>query len=128
MVSTDGRFAIVFNGEIYNYRELRRDLIALGRCFRSESDTEVLLEAWIAWGVSCLRKLEGMFAFAIHERQRNTSSCARDAFGIKPLFYHHSERGFFFASEQSAMAALRGTAGEPDLQRAYDYLVNADYE
>jgi len=128
MLSVDGRFALVFNGEIYNYRELRRELAALGHAFRSESDTEVLLVAWAEWGPACLRRLEGMFALAVHDRTRNTISCARDAFGIKPFFYEKTESGFLFASEQQAMTALRGRAGEPDLQRAYDYLVNADYD
>lgn len=128
MLSTDGRFALVFNGEIYNYRELRRELVALGHSFRSESDTEVLLAAWAEWGASCLPRLEGMFALAVHDRTRNIISCARDAFGIKPFFYERTDGGFLFASEQQAMTALRGRAGEPDLQRAYDYLVNADYD
>ncbi len=128
MLSADGQLAVVFNGEIYNYRELRRELQALGVVFRTESDTEVLLAAWAQWGASCLQRLEGMFALAIHDRKRNRLTCARDAFGIKPLFYEQSAQGLLFASEQRALTALRGRNGTPDLQRAYDYLVNADYD
>jgi asparagine synthase (glutamine-hydrolysing) len=128
MLSADGHLALVFNGEIYNYKELRDELRALGRTFRSESDTEVLLEAYAAWGTACLRRLVGMFAFAVHDRARGRIFCARDAFGIKPFFYEWSDDGFLFASEQSALRALRNKAFEPDLQRGYDYLVHGDYD
>src|SRR4051794_10942803 len=67
MLSADGNFALVFNGEIYNYRELRQELVAAGRTFHSESDTEVLLVAWQHWGRTCLPRLEGMFAFVVHD-------------------------------------------------------------
>lgn len=128
MLSHDQKFAIVFNGEIYNYRELREQLRAIGCQFRSESDTEVLLTAWAVWGRACLVRLEGMFAFAIHDRQSNKLICARDSFGIKPLFYHQSEGDFAFASELKGLLALRGGRSRPDLQRAYDYLVHGDYD
>jgi asparagine synthase (glutamine-hydrolysing) len=128
MLSADGHLALVFNGEIYNYKELREELRALGRTFRSESDTEVLLAAYAEWGAACLPRLVGMFAFVVHDRLRDRLFCARDAFGIKPLFYEWTDGHLLFASEQRAMRALRGTAFEPDLQRSYDYLVHGDYD
>ena len=128
MLSPDGRWAIVFNGEIYNYRELREELRAAGHDFRSQSDTEVLLAAWAQWGAACLPRLEGMFSFAVHDRRDHRLTCVRDAFGIKPFFYEQDEDGLRFASEQAALSALRGRPARPDLQRAYDYLVHADYD
>lgn len=128
MHGVDGRHVIVFNGEIYNYRELRRELEFLGRRFVSDSDTEVLLTAWETWGEACLPRLTGMFAFAILDRQTNTLTCARDAFGIKPFFHATDGGAFFFASEAPALIALqRGKAGL-NWQRAYDYLVHGDYD
>ena len=87
MRSSDDRFTLVFNGEIYNYKELRQELRAQGQEFRTESDSEVLLASWSFWGKSCLNRLRGMFAFAIFDKQENTVTCARDAFGIKPFYY-----------------------------------------
>lgn len=128
MFSDDNRFAIVFNGEIYNYRELAVRLKNAGHQFRSASDTEVLLKAWIEWGAGCLTELEGMFAFVVHDRQRQTLACVRDAFGIKPFFYTASGSGFWFASEPTALLTLAGKEPAPDMQSAYDYLVHADYD
>ena len=128
MRTDDGHLTIVFNGEIYNYKELREELRAAGRTFHSNSDTEVLLEAWAEWGRACLQRLEGMFAFAVYDRSRERLTCVRDAFGIKPLFYTQTEQGVFFASEQHALQALRAQSPRPDLQRGYDYLVHASYD
>jgi asparagine synthase (glutamine-hydrolysing) len=128
MLSTDGSLALVLNGEIYNYRELRQELVAAGWSFRSESDTEVLLVAWQHWGRACLPRLEGMFAFVVHDRRQQRLTLVRDAFGIKPFFYEQDEHGLRFASEQQALSALTGRPQLPDLQRAYDYLVHGDYD
>lgn len=128
MTSYDGRYSIVFNGEIYNYRELRDELVLAGYNFRSQSDTEVLLMAWVAWGEACLPKLTGMFAFTVLDREAGTLTCARDAFGIKPFFYTLNGKEFCFASELSATVMLRGTGVELNLQRAYDYLTHGDYD
>src|SRR2546421_995134 len=87
MLSADGRFVITFNGEIYNYRELRRRLESLGHEFRTDTDTEVLIEAFAQWGVDCLAHLNGMFAFAVWDERERTLTLARDRLGIKPLFY-----------------------------------------
>jgi asparagine synthase (glutamine-hydrolysing) len=103
MSSNDGRYWIVFNGEIYNFIELRTELERLGHHFRSRSDTEVLLAAFAEWGVECLRRLVGMFAFAIFDRQRRTLFLARDFFGMKPLYYCSSAQGLSFASELTAL-------------------------
>ncbi|OJV59455.1 MAG: asparagine synthase (glutamine-hydrolyzing) [Burkholderiales bacterium 68-10] len=128
MHSRDGRWVIVFNGEIYNYRELRAELQALGHSFSSDSDTEVLLAAWARWGHTCLPRLAGMFAFAVLDRQSHSLTCVRDAFGIKPFFYSSRAEGFRFASEVPALLKL--LPGKPRLnwQRAYDYLVHGDYD
>lgn len=123
MSSSDGRYVIVFNGEIYNYIELRRELLILGYVFRTDSDTEVLLASWAQWGADCLPKLRGMFAFAIFDSMTASLTCVRDAFGIKPLFYHLNQNGFIFASELSALLCLLSTHPGLNLQRAYDYLV-----
>lgn len=129
MLSHDRRWAIVFNGEIYNYRELRSELKAVGYKFHSDTDTEVLLSAWSHWGSACLPKLSGMFAFAILDRRDQTLTCVRDAFGIKPLFYClNPGQGFRFASEPQALFQLLPFKPAVNWQRAYDYLVHADYD
>jgi len=90
---------IVYNGEIYNYRELRRDLESTGNEFRSHSDTEVILAAYRVWGEDCLTRLRGMFGLALWDAQRKQLLLARDPMGIKPLYYHQSADNFLFASE-----------------------------
>jgi asparagine synthase (glutamine-hydrolysing) len=105
-----GRQSIVFNGEIYNYRELRTELSALGYAFSTSSDTEVLLQAWKHWGPNCLTRLEGMFAFALWDGEQNKLYLARDRFGEKPLFVHESSDGIAFASEMPPLIRLAGGA------------------
>lgn len=128
MHSGDSRFSLVYNGEIYNYRELRDELAAAGVAFRSNSDTEVLLAAWAHWGAACLNRLTGMFAFVIADRLQGTLTCVRDVFGIKPLFIAQPSWGFCFASELPAAVALRGEGASLNMQRTYDYLVHFDYD
>lgn len=123
-----GRYVIVFNGEIYNYKELREELRRVGCRFVSDSDTEVLLAAWTTWGIACLPRLVGMFAFALFDREAATLTCARDAFGIKPFFYAQDSGDFLFASEVSALAVLKSSKVELNLQRTYDYLAHGDYD
>lgn len=101
---------IVFNGEIYNFRELRKELEAAGVAFKSQSDTEVILAAYRVWGESCLARLGGMFAFALWDAPRKRLLLARDPMGIKPLYYHQSEQTFIFASE---VRTLLGTGLVP---------------
>ena len=105
--------ALVFCGEIYNYRELRAELQATGSSFRTRSDTEVLLEAWRQWGPASLRRLRGMFAFAIFDGHENTLTLARDQFGIKPLFWMEQDGGVAFASELKGLRPLLG--GRPPI-------------
>lgn len=128
MATDCGRFTITYNGEIYNYRVLREELAQKGHEFQSDSDTEVLLKAWSEWGQSCLERLIGMFAFVVYDRLKEELWCARDAFGIKPLFYVRTERGFIFSSEVPALLLLDPSQSVPDLQKSYDYLVHGEYD
>jgi asparagine synthase (glutamine-hydrolysing) len=105
MSTDDGRFTIVFNGEIYNYLDVRRELQSLGIVFRTQSDTEVLLEAFAAWGAACVTRLRGMFAFAVWDRRDTTLTLVRDRLGIKPLYYAVEGEGFWFASEVRTLLA-----------------------
>lgn len=106
MSDSSGRYRIVYNGEIYNYLELRKELQSLGHRFASDSDTEVLLVAYIEWGADALLRLNGMWAFAIWDAHRQTLFCARDRFGVKPFFYSWREGVFAFSSELKAWVAL----------------------
>ncbi|MGD9727161.1 MAG: asparagine synthase (glutamine-hydrolyzing) [Nitrospiraceae bacterium] len=105
MHSADGRYVIVLNGEIYNFKELRVELENAGHRFLTASDTEVLLQSYARWGPECLHRLRGMFAFAVFDRIDRSLFLARDRTGIKPLYYHAGPRGFFFGSELKAILA-----------------------
>ncbi|MGP8246932.1 MAG: asparagine synthase (glutamine-hydrolyzing) [Bryobacteraceae bacterium] len=105
MSDATGELVVTFNGEIYNFGSLRRELEALGHTFRTSSDTEVILEAYRAWGVELLKKVEGMFAFALYDTRSRRLLLARDRAGEKPLFYYHANRRFLFASELKALMA-----------------------
>ena len=114
MASEDGSAWITYNGEVYNFRELRGQLVALGHRFRTESDTEVVLAAYRAWGPECVTRLRGMFAFAIWDSDRRQVVLARDRLGIKPLVYHWDGRCLRFASEVKAILQ------DPDVPRDLD--------
>jgi asparagine synthase (glutamine-hydrolysing) len=103
MKSANNNFIISYNGEIYNFRELRVELEAKGYQFLSSTDTEVVLNAFAEWGVACLKKFNGMFAFAIWDRKEKNLTIARDRYGIKPLYYAQWGNTFLFASEQKAI-------------------------
>ncbi len=105
MLSADGRYSITFNGEVYNYQELKRELEASGARFHSTSDTEVLLELFARQGEAMLEKLRGMFAFAIWDKQKNELFFARDCVGKKPFFWMNDAHGFAFASEVPALTS-----------------------
>src|SRR6266571_2168998 len=124
MGSEDGQLVIVFNGEIYNYVELRDELRAAGYCFRSTSDTEVLLAAYQHWGPACLDKLNGMWAFVIHDRRRGVLFGARDRFGVKPLFVHRAKDCWLLASEVKAILASGLYARDTNWQVAADFLIH----
>ncbi len=128
MTTSDGRYSIIFNGEIYNYLELRKLLDENGYLFNTKSDTEVLLAAWATWGKACLDRVIGMFAFVILDRKYQTISLVRDCFGIKPLFTSKYNSNFYFSSELPALLALRGVGVGLNFQRSYDYLVHGDYD
>ncbi len=99
---TSGNYWITFNGEIFNYIELREELKKLGHTFITQTDTEVLIESYKAWGIDCLKKFNGMFAFALFDKQKNTIVCARDRAGVKPFYYSSTTHYFAFASEYKA--------------------------
>ncbi|MGH2585608.1 MAG: asparagine synthase (glutamine-hydrolyzing), partial [Dehalococcoidia bacterium] len=122
MTAVEGRYFLVFNGEIYNFIELRGELEALGHTFRSGSDTEVLLAAYIEWGPRALTRLVGMFAFAILDTCKRSLFLARDFSGIKPLYYATPGNAFAFASEIKALLDLPGISRRVDPQRLYHYL------
>ena len=106
LFNEDGSVVVVFNGEIYNFRELIPELAALGHVFRTKSDTEVIVHAWEAWGEACVTRFRGMFAFALWDRNRQTLFLARDRLGVKPLFYAFLPDGrFIFGSELKSLVA-----------------------
>ncbi|RMD59672.1 asparagine synthetase B, partial [Candidatus Parcubacteria bacterium] len=103
MVSGDDTVALTYNGEIYNHVELRQELQRLGAVFRGHSDTEVILEGYRAWGSGVVRRLRGMFAFAIYDSRRRLLLLARDRLGIKPLFFCHDGKEVVFGSEATVV-------------------------
>ena len=123
MSAQDGRYWVTYNGEIYNHIELREELMQLGHSFRSTSDTEVLLTAYVEWGTECLTRLNGMFAFVIFDRKTNRVFAARDRFGVKPLYYWVSNNGcLHFASEIKQFTDLSSWKPRLNGSRAYDFL------
>ena len=122
MVSDDGLVTLVFNGEIYNYRELRADLVARGIEFSGHSDTEVLLRLYLIDGVAMLPRLNGIFAFALHDRRSGELLLARDALGVKPLYFSESSSGFAFASEIKALLPFIGAERALDEVALHRYL------
>jgi asparagine synthase (glutamine-hydrolysing) len=124
MGSEDGAIWISYNGEVYNYRQLREELATGGRPFKTTSDTEVVLRAYEAWGVDCLLRLRGMFAFAIWDCHRETLFLARDRVGIKPLVYAWDATGLRFGSEIKAILQDPLFSRELDWEAVRDYLVH----
>lgn len=122
MQTSDGRFTIVFNGALLNFRALRQELAGLGHTFRTDCDTEVLLASYAQWRGECVRRLRGMFAFAAWDAQEQTLFLARDPFGIKPLYYYRDHETLLFASELNALLAAGIVAREIDPQAVSDYL------
>ncbi|MGE8610446.1 MAG: asparagine synthase (glutamine-hydrolyzing), partial [Acinetobacter baumannii] len=123
-----GQYSIIFNGEIYNYEEIREELKQFGFYFDTDSDTEVLLAAWQQWGLKALNKFIGMFAFVVLDKTENKVTLVRDAFGIKPFFYSVENGELFFGSDVRSVISLKGKQSQPNLQKAYDYLVHGDYD
>lgn len=116
-----GRYWIVYNGEIYNYLELREDLEKKGVQFRTDGDTEVLLYAYTLWGEECVNRLNGMWAFAIYDTQENTLFCSRDRFGVKPFNYVVDKGQLLFSSEIKAILAYRPELAQPEYNAISNY-------
>jgi asparagine synthase (glutamine-hydrolysing) len=122
MLTEDGDFAISFNGEIYNFRELRAELETLGHRFKSRTDTEVILRAWTQWGPDALERFNGMFAFALWDRRARRLTLARDRFGVKPLYYAETSRALLFGSEVKAVLAHPDMSARMDRQGLLEYM------
>ena len=122
MFSNDKTLSIVHNGEIYNFIEIRNELQGLGYKFKSNTDTEVILYSYQQWGVDCLKKFNGMWAFAIWDAQRKLLFCSRDRFGIKPFYYFFNTKSFVFGSEIKALFLCPFIKKEPNDKIIYDYL------
>src|SRR3979409_540094 len=116
---------LIFNGEIYNYLELRETLEGFGHSFRTSSDTEVLAAAILQWDIDAFRRLDGMFAGAWHDPTRDRSIIFRDALGQKPLYWHSSAKGVLFASELRALISIPGMNWRIDREAFQRYVANA---
>jgi asparagine synthase (glutamine-hydrolysing) len=121
MLSPDGRYALSYNGEVYNFQELRAELESLGHGFRSRTDTEVVLRAYAQWGPDCLPRFNGMFAFALWDKVRQELFLARDRYGIKPLYYLVQGPTLLFASEQKAILTHPAVRRHLDLEALLEY-------
>jgi len=121
MVTPDLQYSITYNGEVYNFQELRAELQAVGHRFLSKTDTEVVLHAYAQWGPDCLQRLNGMFAFALWDKIRQELFLARDRYGIKPLYYLFQGNTFLFASEQKAIITHPAVSKEIDLEALVEY-------
>lgn len=126
MTNEDGEVWITFNGELYNYRELRKELETSGHVFRTHSDTEVIIHAYEQWGEECVRRFRGMFAFGMADFRRKQVFLARDHFGIKPLYYRVGRDYVAFASELSALRQVKDAAPKGNL-KAIDYFLRYQY-
>ena len=121
MVTRDGQFAISYNGEVYNFQEIRAQLQSLGHQFHSRSDSEVILYAYSQWGPRCVERFNGMFAFAIWDKKRQELFLARDRYGIKPLYYTFAGATLVFASEQKAILTHEAVSHDIDLEALVEY-------
>jgi asparagine synthase (glutamine-hydrolysing) len=122
MQTPDGMLTVVFNGEIYNYLEIREELKALGCVFRTGTDTEVLLQAYRQWGRACLQRFNGMWSFAIWDSSQQRLFCARDRFGIKPFYYYYDSGRFLFASEIKQLTHFPGVPRRANPASVWEYL------
>jgi asparagine synthase (glutamine-hydrolysing) len=118
----DDSLVLVFNGEIYNYRELREELTSIGHKFKSVTDSEVILHSYEEWGKDCLKRFNGMWAFVILDLNNNRMFCSRDRFGIKPFYYMETPEAFYFASEIKAFHEAGLCCGSPDEKNLLAYL------
>ena len=125
--SEDENYILIFNGEIYNFKEIREELIDKNIIFKTKTDTEVLLKAWIEWGEKSVVKLKGMFSFSILDK-KNKIFLVRDNFGMKPLYYYKDEENFFFASEIICILKLLKKKIEINFDRSYQYLIYGNHD
>ena len=128
VLSADRRYTLVYDGTVYNYLELLAELEAAGVRFQSQTDSEVVLHALIHWGKAALLRFTGMFALALYDAHEKTLFCARDFFGIKPLYYHHGAAGFAFASEIPALLEFPEISRRVGAQQIYSYLRFSKYD
>ena len=126
MLSPDESAVISFNGEVYNFTEIRQTLKTFGWAFCSRSDTEVILKAYLQFGEDFVRSLDGIFAFAIWDAREKKLFLARDRLGVKPLYYHHNDKEFIFASEAKAILAVMPSLAECNSDKLWEYLVFRD--
>jgi asparagine synthase (glutamine-hydrolysing) len=128
MCDTQGDYWITFNGEVYNYIELREELKNKGHVFVTQTDTEVVLEAYKEWGFKCLQKFNGMFAFSLLDKKNNHVFCARDRVGVKPFYYTNTNDTFAFASEYKAFIKSKLIPFEINEVQQFDFIVNGNLE
>jgi asparagine synthase (glutamine-hydrolysing) len=128
MSSPDGRYWITFNGEIYNYIEIREELISLGHSFATQSDTEVIIHAYVEWGRSCVHRFNGDWAFVIFDQERFELFVSRDRFGIKPLYYFQDSTGIIFGSEIKALLANPRVTASPNIDVLEKFLISGSSE
>jgi asparagine synthase (glutamine-hydrolysing) len=128
MALQDGKLWITYNGEIYNYLELKKELEAEGAKFVSTSDTEVILNAYRYWGTDCLDKFNGMWSFCIYDEEKQELFCSRDRFGVKPFYYMDNDEVFAFASEQKAFVKSDLVKAGINQKALHDYLINGRME
>lgn len=121
-IAKDNRFILVYNGEVYNFREIKKELIARGYTFKSSSDSEVILYSWQEWGKDCVTKFNGMFAFAILDTEKNQVNLVRDRYGIKPLYFYQKGNLILFGSEQKAIKANSHYHSSLDKEGLIEYL------
>tara|TARA_B100000212_G_scaffold341181_1_gene323647 strand:- start:538 stop:2421 length:1884 start_codon:yes stop_codon:yes gene_type:complete len=126
--SRDGRYVLIFNGEIYNYIEIRKKLITFGYEFESDCDSEVLLRAWEKWKEKCIEKLEGMFSFAIYDKNEGYLNIVRDPFGIKPLYYYFNDEEFVFSSDIKPLLNLNKNLNYINEKTTLNYLLRGEYD
>ena len=122
MVTQDGRYALTYNGEIYNHREIRKELVSKGHFFRSQTDSEVVLHAWAEWGSGCVTKFNGMFAFAVWDSVQQELFLVRDRYGIKPMYFCRTSKHLVFASEIKAILQHPHVFAELDHEGLLEYL------
>lgn len=128
MCDQDAKIWITYNGEIYNYIEIRRYLELQGYRFATNTDTEVIIHAYQHWGIECLSQFNGMWAFALYDTNTGHVFCARDRVGVKPFYYHHSKEIFAFASEHKAFLKAGVLPFHPDATQEMEFLINARIE